>query len=276
MFPSGAIKAVIVCGQLPSAAWQRLMMMMMMRIGMMASNVDPTESTVQLLVCCLKKKHHQSHRIIWNLDLCFPVGVLAMPKRKRRTRNGETVKLVTTLKHHIFFGLGVWVGPFPETYWMSIIGTWPIKKPGNSQQPWWIVWMTIVSNGSVRLENSGQVAISEYLEIHGCVLHSLSLPCLKYPGKIRFDKACTRSSAKRSYVFNLVLFGAMLCCVEFPSYTGYNGLFSFVATVHHSTGFGRSDDDLDTWVMQQVTWDQCFFLMCSLNFPTGCKIDLGC
>ena len=121
MFPSGAIKAVIVCGQLPSAAWQRLMMMMM-RIGMMASNVDPTESTVQLLVCCLKKKHHQSHRIISNLDLCFPVGVLAMPKRKRRTRNGETVKLVTTLKHHIFFWIGSlgWALPWnilDEYYW---------------------------------------------------------------------------------------------------------------------------------------------------------------
>ena len=40
-FPSGAIKAVIVCRSLPSAAWQRLMLMM--TSGMMASNTDPLE-----------------------------------------------------------------------------------------------------------------------------------------------------------------------------------------------------------------------------------------
>ena len=125
-FPSGAIKAVIVCRSLPSAAWQRLMLMM--TSGMMASNTDPLEWAVQLLVCRLKHKHYQSHRchrIISNLDLCYPLGVLAMPKRKRRTSNGETVtvKLVTALNHYILWGVGVRVGSFPETYGMNITET---------------------------------------------------------------------------------------------------------------------------------------------------------
>ena len=38
-FPSGATKAIIECGPLPSAAWQRLMMMM--TSGVMVSNIDP-------------------------------------------------------------------------------------------------------------------------------------------------------------------------------------------------------------------------------------------
>ena len=113
-FPSGAIKAVIVCRSLPSAAWQRLMLMM--TSGMMASNTDPLEWAVQLLVCRLKNKHYQSHRchrIISNLDLCYPLGVLAMPKRKRRTSNGETVtvKLVTALNHYILWGWELGLGP---------------------------------------------------------------------------------------------------------------------------------------------------------------------
>ena len=50
--------------------------------------------------------------------------MLAMPKRKRRTSNGETVtvKLVTALNHY-FMGVGVRVGSFPETYGMNIIET---------------------------------------------------------------------------------------------------------------------------------------------------------
>ena len=47
-FPSGAIKAVIVCRSLPSAAWQRLMLMM--TSGMMASNTDPPRMSCAAIV----------------------------------------------------------------------------------------------------------------------------------------------------------------------------------------------------------------------------------
>ena len=76
-FPSGAIKAVIVCRSLPSAAWQRLMLMM--TSGMMASNTDPLEWAVQLLVCRLKNKHYQSHRCHRIISNIFQSGSLLPP-----------------------------------------------------------------------------------------------------------------------------------------------------------------------------------------------------
>ena len=80
------------------------------------------------MVSCLKNEHCQSQRKTINLDLCYPGGLLAMPKRKRRSGNGETVKLVTALKHHSFGGWELGLGPSLKMYWILILGTLPIKK----------------------------------------------------------------------------------------------------------------------------------------------------
>ena len=117
-------------------------------------------------------------------------------------------------------GLGVRVGSFPETYGMNITETvfyqstnQVFHKSLDGSDGW----------QSCTMDPQDWRILARWR--YGCVLHSPSLPCPKYPGKIRFDKACTRSSAKRSYVFNLVLFGAMLCCVGFPT---YNLSYSFI------------------------------------------------
>ena len=228
-FPSGAIKAVIVCRSLPSAAWQRLMLMM--TSGMMASNSDPLEWAVQLLVCRLKNKHYQSHRChrrISNLDLCYPLGVLAMPKRKRRTSTGETVtvKLVTALNHYILWGWELGLGPS-----LKHMG-WILLKLYFANQPiryFTKALMDRMDDNCVQWIRKtgefwpgGDIRISGNLWLRAAFTKS-SLS--KVPRENSIRQSLYEIIAKRSYVFNLVLFGAMLCCVGFPT---YNLSYSFI------------------------------------------------
>ena len=124
-------------------------------------------------------------------------------------------------------GVGVRVGSFPETYGMNITETvfyqstnQVFHKSLDGSDGWQLCTMDpqdwrILARW--RYQNIWKFMAA-------CCIHQV-FPVQSTPGKFDSTKPVRDHPQKRSYVFNLVLFGAMLCCVGFPT---YNLSYSFI------------------------------------------------